>query len=227
VAERSFTPALFAFLEELKANNTREWFADNKGRYQQDVQEPAIQFIADFEPHLRRISPHFRADARPVGGSLFRIHRDIRFSKDKTPYKTHVGIHFRHRSASDAHAPGFYLHLEPGAVFAAAGIWHPDSATQRSIRDGIAGDDRGWKRATGQPFGSTYRLIGDTLKRPPPGYTADHPLIEDLKRKDFVGEAPLSERDVTSPGFLDRYARVCKDAAAFLRWLCRAADAPF
>jgi uncharacterized protein (TIGR02453 family) len=227
VAKKSFSPAVFSFLRELKDNNTREWFAENKSRYQEDVQEPALEFISDFDPLLRRISPEFRADARPVGGSLFRIHRDVRFSKDKTPYKTHVGIHFRHRSASDAHAPGFYLHLEPKSVFVAAGIWHPDSASQRGIRDAIAGDPRGWKRATGGAFADTYRLIGDSLKRPPPGYRPDHPLIEDLKRKDFVGEKELPERAVTSPGFLEEYARLCRAAVPFLRFLCKAVGASF
>ena len=227
MATRVFSPKLFSFLRDLAANNTREWFAEHKSRYQEDVQEPAMEFIAAFAPKLERISPNFRADARPVGGSLFRIHRDIRFSKDKTPYKTHTGIHFRHRSASDAHAPGFYLHLEPGTVFAAAGIWHPDTAAQRRIRDAIAGDPRAWKRAIGKPFAPTYALIGDSLKRPPPGYPADHPLIEDLKRKDFVGETNLSERAVTAAGFLDAYAKVCRAAAPFLRYLCKAVDVEF
>jgi uncharacterized protein (TIGR02453 family) len=227
VATRSFSPALFSFLKELRDNNTRDWFAENKARFVEHVQEPAIEFIAGFGPFLEEISPNFRADARPVGGSLFRIHRDVRFSKDKTPYKTHVGIHFRHRSAGDAHAPGFYLHLEPGGVFAAAGMWRPDGASARSVRDAMAGDPGGWRRATGGAFADAYHLIGDALKRPPPGYGTDHPLIEDLKRKDFVGEAPLKERDVTSPGFTETYAELCRTAAPFLRFLCKAVDAPF
>jgi uncharacterized protein (TIGR02453 family) len=224
---RSFSPELFAFLRELADHNDREWFAENKARYVENVQEPAISFVADFERSLARISPNFRADARPVGGSLFRIQRDIRFSKDKTPYKTHTGIHFRHRSAGDVHAPGFYLHLEPGTVFAAAGIWHPDTAAQRAIRDAIAGDPAGWKRATGGKFAATYQLTGDSLKRPPPGYPADHPLIEVLKRKDFVCETPLTEGTVTGPGFLQEYARLCRTAVPFLRFLCAAVDVPF
>jgi uncharacterized protein (TIGR02453 family) len=227
MSKRSFSPELLSFMAELRDNNTREWFAENKARYQEVVQEPAIAFVADFAKSLQRISPEFRADARPVGGSLFRLHRDIRFSKDKTPYKTHVGIHFRHRSGKDAFTPGFYLHLEPKAAFAAAGIWHPDTASQRAIRDAIASDARGWKRAIGRPFADTYRLTGDSLKRPPSGYAADHPLIEDLKRKDFVGETALIDRVVTSEGFLEEYARLCKAAAPFLRFLCRAVGASF
>ena len=224
---RSFSPGLFRFLAELSDHNDRAWFAENKSRYMEEVQEPAIQFVADFEKPLSKISPNFRADARPVGGSLFRIQRDIRFSKDKTPYKTHTGIHFRHRSAGDVHAPGFYLHLEPGSVFAAAGIWHPDTAAQRRIRQAIVDDPTAWKRATGGAFAKTYRLEGDTLKRPPPGFDPDHPLIEDLKRKDFVCETPLSEKAVTAPGFREEYARLCKAAVPFLRFLCAAVDVPF
>ena len=104
--EPSFGPELFSFLEDLAANNDREWFAANKRRYEEHLLEPALAFIEDFAPRLEQISPHFRADPRPNGGSLFRIYRDTRFSKDKTPYKTNVGIHFRHERAKDAHAPG-------------------------------------------------------------------------------------------------------------------------
>ena len=125
-----FTPALFAFLAELAANNNREWFRANKSRYDGDVKEPALAFISDFAPHLARISTRFRADPRANGGSLFRIYRDTRFSKDKRPYKTHTGIHFRHEAAKDAHAPGFYLHLQPGErLCRASGIWRPGGPT--------------------------------------------------------------------------------------------------
>ena len=114
--QRSFRPELFAFLRDLKANNDRVWFARNKERYENDVRGPALDFVADFAPHLEKISPHFVADPRPSGGSLFRIHRDTRFSKDKSPYKPYVGMRFSHEAAKDAHAPGFYLHLAPGQV---------------------------------------------------------------------------------------------------------------
>ena len=114
----AFAPALFRFLRDLRKNNDREWFLAHKDVYERDVNEPALAFISAFAAPLRKISPHLVADARPIGGSLFRIYRDVRFSNDKRPYKTHVGIHFRHRSAGDAHAPGFYLHLEPGSPIA-------------------------------------------------------------------------------------------------------------
>ena len=146
--DASFGPELFSFLTDLRANNDREWFAANKDRYERDLLEPSLAFIEDFAPRLDKISPHFRADARPSGGSLFRIYRDTRFSKDKSPYKTNLGIHFRHERAKDAHAPGYYLHIGPGEVFAGGGIWHPGTEGATRIREAIVADSERWRRAT-------------------------------------------------------------------------------
>jgi len=224
----SFSPDLFTFLDELADHNDRAWFKANRQRYDDAVQEPALAFIAAFAPRLRRISRHFGADARPVGGSLFRLQRDTRFSKDKTPYKTNVGISFRHQQAADVHAPAFYLHMEPGNVFAAAGVWHPDSATLGRIRDTIAACPEQWTRvAYGKPFVAAYRLDGASLVRPPRGYDPDHSMIADLKRKDFIGVVALTEETVLSPGFINEYAQVCGAAAAFMRFLCDATGVPF
>jgi len=85
-----FTPAVFKFLKELKKNNNRPWFQANKERYEKIVRNPLLDFIGDLGPHLRKISPHIVVDNSPSGGSMFRIYRDTRFAKDKTPYKTHV-----------------------------------------------------------------------------------------------------------------------------------------
>jgi uncharacterized protein (TIGR02453 family) len=217
--ERSFSPALFAFLRDLKANNDRAWFTDNKERYEREVRDPALDFVEDFAPHLERISPSFVADSRPNGGSLFRIHRDTRFSKDKSPYKTHTGLHFRHERAKDAHAPGFYLHLEPGGVFVAAGIWRPDAPTLLRIREAIARDPDGWSAAT-----KGVRLSGDSLKRAPAGFDPEHPLVEDLKRKDFIGVVTLTEKDVCARGFVERFAGTCRDLSPLVRFLCAAVE---
>ena len=132
-----FRPELFEFLWQLRRHNDREWFAKNKDRYQQVVVEPALLFIGSFAPHLAKLSPFFVADPRPTRGSLFRIYRDTRFSADKRPFKTHVGIRFSHSSGKDAHAPVFYLHLEPENCFAAAGVWHPDNRALTRIRTAI------------------------------------------------------------------------------------------
>ena len=121
--EPYFGPELFAFLRALDKNNNREWFQANKKRFERDVRDPMLRFIADFGSQLDKISTRFVADPRPNGGSLFRIYRDVRFSKDKRPYKTNVGAHFRHQAGKDAHAPGFYFHMEPGEVFGGSGIY--------------------------------------------------------------------------------------------------------
>ena len=157
-----FTPETFRFLDDLSANNDRDWFQANKARYEGDVKEPALRFIADFAPHLQEISPHFRADPRANGGSLFRIYRDTRFSKDKIPYKTHTGIHFRHESAKDAHTPGFYLHIEPGGSFVGCGIWRPGSPTLTMIRQAITDDPDAWAQARDDAqFRAAFELSGE------------------------------------------------------------------
>ena len=227
-ATRSFTPELFTFLRELRQNNDREWFKANKERYEETVQEPALEFVADFAPLLETLSPHFTADPRPVGGSLFRIYRDTRFSKDKTPYKTHTGISFRHELAKDVHAPVFYLHLESASVFAAAGIWHPDATTLAQIRDAIVREPERWQEVVHDgAVGDGFRLGGDSLKKPPAGFDAGHPLIDDLKRKDYIASTSIPERKVSSAGFAAELAASWATTTTFVRFLCDAIGAPF
>ena len=223
-----FTPATFTFLQELAANNNREWFHARKSRYEEDVKDPALRFIVDFGPHLQEISPHFRADPRANGGSLFRIYRDTRFSKDKSPYKTHTGIHFRHEAYKDAHAPGFYLHIQPGSCFIGCGVWRPGGDALRKIREAIDEDPGAWKQASRDGrFKASFELTGDSLIRAPKGYDPNHPLIVDLRRKDFIGVANLSTDALMSDDFLDSFAGLCRDAAPFQRWLCRAIGVPY
>jgi uncharacterized protein (TIGR02453 family) len=216
----SFGPELFAFLTELRAHNDRDWFAANKTRYEAEVLEPALAFVEDFGYRLQGISPHFRADPRRTGGSLFRIYRDTRFSKDKSPYKTNTGMYFRHERAKDQPAPGFYLHLAPGDVFAGGGIRHPEGSALTAIRDAIARDHDGWERARRLDGG--LELGGDALKRVPSGFDKDHPHADDLKRKDFFVWVKLSPEDAMRPGFLDRFTGICESASPFMRFLCGA-----
>jgi len=224
----SFTSDLYDFLSDLERNNRREWFQEHKPRYEADLKEPALQFIRDFAPRLAKISPHFDAIPKAVGGSLFRIYRDTRFSKDKTPYKTHCGIHFRHETAKDAHAPGFYLHIAADEAFVGTGMWHPDPKTAGKVRAAIAADPAGWKRAIGgKAFRADWELAGDSLKRPPRGFDAEHPLIEDLKRKDFMALTPLSSDRVLAPGFLTDFAKCCKVGAPLVKFICGALKAPY
>lgn len=225
---RYFSSETFVFLKELAENNNRKWFQENKQRYDEHVKAPAMDFIVDFGAILRKISKHFLADPRPSGGSLFRIYRDVRFSHDKSPYKTNAGIQFRHYKGKDAHTPGYYLHIEPNNIFAAVGIWHPDSKTLGMIREAIDGNPAGWKRAVRvKRFRRIFGLSGDSLRRSPKGYEPDHPLIEDLKRKDFIGKTDLRRRSVEKPGFLEEFEEICRAGTPLMRFLCKALDLPF
>ena len=223
-----FSPALFTFLRQLKKNNNREWFQANKARYEADVRDPMLRFIADFAIPLRKISRHFVADPRPVGGSLFRIYRDTRFSRDKSPYKTAAAAHFRHEVAGEVHGPGFYFHLEPGDVAAGSGIWHPDADALGKIRRLIAEHPDRWKRAvSGKAFRAACELWGEKLLRPPKGFDPAHPYIEDLKRKDFVALASFTEADACTPGFADRVAEVYRASEPFMSFLTTAVGLKF
>jgi uncharacterized protein (TIGR02453 family) len=212
-----FRPELFDFLRQLNRHNDREWFAENKNRYEQAVQEPALQFIASFTEHLQRFGPNFVSDARPTRGSLFRIYRDTRFSPDKRPFKTHVGVRFSHASGKDAHAPVFYLHLEPDNCFAAAGVWHPDSRALTKIRTAIIAAPEQWAKARGR-----LELEGDSLVRTPRGFDPNNRFIEDIKRKDFVASAALTEAQVCGPRFMRDFATACRTMLPLVEFTTRA-----
>ena len=212
-----FSPELFDFLRQLKRHNNRNWFARNKGQYEEVVQDPALIFINSFGPHLHKLSPHFVADARPSRGSLFRIYRDTRFSPDKRPYKTHVGIHFSHVSGKDAHAPVFYLHLEPDNCFAATGVWHPDNSALTKIRLAIVANPDPWAKVRGK-----LELEGDSLTRPPRGFDPNHRFVEDLKRKDFVASAGLTEAQVCGPKFMRDFVSACRAMLPLVEFTTRA-----
>ena len=223
------TPKLFRFLRDLKKNNDRDWFQANKQRFEDDVRGPLLAFIDDFTGPLYKISPHYRAEAKKVGGSLFRIFRDIRFAKDMSPYKTHAGMHFRHENAKDAHAAGFYLHLEPGEVFMGAGIWHPEPAVGRQIRAAMVEHPDRWKKAMkSSAFGRHgFSLEGEVYKRPPAGFDREHALIADLMRKDFIAVAGLSEKEVCAVDFPKVFAARCNSTTAYMKFLTEAVGQSF
>ena len=229
--KKHFTPALFAFLRELEANNDRQWWEENKHRYHAVVRDPSLDFITDFGGRLEKISPHFIADSRTVGGSLMRPYRDTRFTPDKTPYKTNVGIQFRHERGKDIHAPGYYLHLAPGACFAGVGLWHPETEVARAIRQAIHDDAAGWAAATKRkPFTDTWSTTPDEdemLKRVPAGLDPGHPHADDLRMKSFIAGATLTQRQVTSAGFDQELASMFARASGYGRFLCDALDLPF
>ena len=223
-----FSRQTFAFLRELAENNDRDWFKANGERYEEVVREPALQFISDFGTRIDEVSTHFLAVPKKVGGSLFRIHRDVRFSRDKRPYKTHIGVHFRHEQHRDAHAPGFYLHIEPGSVFMGGGMWRPHPEALRAIRQQIVGDADGWAEVTGSPgLGGELELGGESLKRAPRGFDASHPRIDDIKRKSFMAVARLNQTRLLGAGFLEDFTALCAAASPLMRFVCRATGVPY
>lgn len=224
-----FEPSLFQFLEELKNNNNRDWFNENKPRYKEQVVEPMGEFINAMAPILAKLSPHFIADARPHGGSMFRIYRDARFSKDKRPYKTNVGCQFRHAAGKDAHAPGFYIHLEPGNVFIGGGLWKPPAPALENIRKAIDEKPAQWGKIRNQKnfLALMGDLRGEALKRPPRGYDADHPQIDDLKRKSFMVMRELQPDLPTTPQFLKEVEKTFKTISPFMGFLTEANDLAF
>jgi uncharacterized protein (TIGR02453 family) len=224
-----FEPSLGKFLQDLKKNNNRPWFQAHKIRYEREVLEPALAFIRAVRPRLRKISPFFEASDSRVSGSLMRVYRDTRFGKDKTPFKTNVGIQFRHEQGRDVHAPGFYVHLEPGEHFLALGVWKPDRDAVVRIREAMLERPEQWKRVfRAKKFRECpFSLIGDSLKRPPRDCPANHPLIEDLKRTDFVVLRELDESDVYGERFGDCVAETFAAGSPFMRFLCLALNVPY
>jgi len=217
------TAELFRFLEELRKHNQRDWFNRNKDRYLAQVREPLLAFITAIAPKLRAISPHIVADARPSGGSLLRIYRDTRFTRDKTPYQTHAALWFRLAARKEVEGPGYYLHLERGRSFMGAGMWRPSGDALRAIRESIVEDPQGWRRAkrSGLSHGESV------LKRPPRGFDPDHPLIEDLKHTSFTVGVNFTDRQVCSPAFGTLFARTCRREAPLMNFLARAMGLSF
>ena len=147
MATTYFSAKAFALLREFARNNNREWFLANKERHEALLRDPFLALIGDLAAPLAKISPHFRADPRPHGGSMFRVYRDARFAKDKSPYKTWLGARLRHERARELHAPSFYLHIQPGDSFVGGGLWHPEPPTLARVRDFLVANPATWKKA--------------------------------------------------------------------------------
>ena len=217
-----FTADSLSFLSELDANNSREWFNENKLRYENLIRTPALNFIDDMKDDLAHLSPHFLAIPKKIGGSLMRVHRDVRFSKDKSPYKTNIGIQFRHEMARDVHAPGFYIHIEPGDCFIGVGIWQPDSTALGKIRDSIVERDKQWLEAVNEKaFKKNFDLRGQSLITAPRGYDKNHPLIEDLKRKDFIALSHVDDKKIFSKNLKAFAIERFTEAEMYMQFLCK------
>ncbi|TWT74367.1 DUF2461 domain-containing protein [Allorhodopirellula solitaria] len=221
-------PELFEFLDDLARNNQREWFHANKPRYEQDVREPALDLIEQLAVPLRRSAPMLNAVAKRSGGSLLRIHRDTRFSKDKTPYKTNVGISIRHQADNNIHAPGIYIHFSVEECLVAAGCWRPHRETLAAVRRAIDADPRAWHRARdAKRFRESFQFSGESLKTSPRDYPKDHPEIIDLRRIDFIAVSKLTQGDVTRADAVSRIIGLIRDAKPLMRFLCGAIDVPY
>jgi uncharacterized protein (TIGR02453 family) len=228
MAEPYFTNATFRFQRDLARNNNRAWFAANRQRYEDVLRQPFLRLIADMQAPLAKISAHYRADPRPQGGSLFRIHRDTRFRSDKTPYKTWAGARFAHERRREVEAPSFYLHVQPGDCFAGGGLWHPESPTLKKIRAFLADNPAAWKKAVHRSvFRERFEFWGEPLKRPPRGFDRAHELIEDIKRRNFAAGAAIADSVVTSDELLPLVVDTFKRIAPMVDYLCAALDLEF
>ena len=222
---RGFGSQALPFLLALRENNDRTWFAENKVTYVEECEAPFRELVLAVGRVLEAQGSPMAPQAK---NPAYRIYRDVRFSKDKTPYKTNVGIHFRHELGKDVHAPGFYVHIEPGNCFLGAGIWHPEAPVLNGIREFITDNPNAWKQATqAAAFKKDWALIGDTLVRPPRGIDPNHELLVDLKRKDFIACMNFDESLLSAPGFLKFVMSNYKRASALVSYLCMAVDVPY
>ncbi len=223
-----FEKASIEFLEQLAANNNREWFRDNKARYDEQVLDVALRFIQSMQDPLATIAPNFTALPQRVGGSLMRVYRDTRFSHNKLPYKTNIGIQFRHQRAKDVHSPGYYVHIDPDRVFVGVGMWRPDADSLRAIRERIVAKPSAWSGALQDPkFRRHFELGGESLSRAPRGFDKDHELIDDIKRTSFIAVRDLDVEDCLSPQFQRKVETSFAAASPFMKFLCKAVDVPF
>lgn len=228
MASSPITAQLFRFLDELQSNNNRDWFSENKQRYESEVKNPAVELVRQLEKPLSRSAPMLQVVAKGHGGSVMRIYRDTRFSKDKTPYKTNVGISVRHQADKDIHAPGVYIHLDPNECFIGAGCWRPPKETLAAIRSRIDAQPKAWQKAKKQKrFCEVFDLAGDQLKTSPRDYSKDHPLIEDLRRIDFIAVSEMKRKDFTSDSVVDTVMERIKRAKPFMQFLCDSIEIPY
>jgi uncharacterized protein (TIGR02453 family) len=223
-----FEPRTLRFLEELKANNNREWFTEHKSRYETDVLDIALRFIISMQEPLAEFAPRFTAVPTRIGGSLMRVYRDTRFSRNKLPYKTNIGIQFRHEQAKNVHSPGYYVHVDPEQVFIGVGMWRPEADALSGIRERINAQPAEWRRTVGdKAFRRHFKLGGESLTRPPRGYDKNHELIDDIKRKSYMGVRNLDRDDCLSPQFQRKVETAFKAAEPFMRFLCKSVGVPF
>ncbi|MGV8943229.1 DUF2461 domain-containing protein [Thermomonas sp.] len=224
-----FSAKTFKFLRGLARHNEREWFHAHKPEYEAHLRQPYQRLLLDLQPALAGISLHFRADPKTVGGSLYRIHRDTRYAHDKSPYKTWQGAKLYHERSRQVEAPSFRIHIQPGRSFVGGGLWHPETAIQRKVRQFILDNPSGWQGAAHSPaFRERYALESrDMLVRIPAGVPADFAHANDLRRRNFAATRVLEDADVLGENLLDILEQDLAALAPFMDYLCAALDLEF
>ncbi|QYJ77844.1 DUF2461 domain-containing protein [Shewanella acanthi] len=215
------------FLTRLSQNNDREWFKTHQAEYEDKVRSPALKLIEQIQPLILDISPRLTAVAKKVGGSLMRPQRDSRFSHDKTPYKTNVGIQFRHFQGKDVHAPGLYLHIATDGCFIAAGMWHPESKALSAIRTCLDENPNSYKKAKACLEAHGFQMDGDSLTRPPKGFDKHHPMLSELKRKDFIAVKPFDFSLLCQEDAASVLAKEFSHCRQLMAYLCFALELDF
>lgn len=221
-----FTPAALTFLRQLKRNNRREWFVERKTGFDSLLMAPMREIVEELDVRLATTVPEIGGSPKK---SIFRIYRDVRFSKDKSPYKTHVACWFAHLDGapgvgSETHGAGagFYFHLEPGASMVAGGLWMPPRPSLHAIRERIATDHRGLERALAAPaFRRRFGTLSEehVLKRVPRPWTAEHPAAGWLRFASYTVSAPLTDAQVTGTRLVDLVAKDFVLVRPLVRWL--------
>lgn len=224
-----FSDKTFKFLRALARHNEREWFHAHKAEYEAHVRKPFQRLLGDLQPALAGVSLHFRADPKVVGGSMFRIHRDTRYAHDKAPYKTWQGAKLYHARSRQVEAPSFHVHVQPGRCFIGAGLWHPETATQRRIRQFIFDNPAGWDRTARAPsLQERYALeSSDMLVRVPSGFPKDFIHADDLRHRNFVVTRALDDSAMTGENLLGILEQDLATLAPFMDYLCAALDLEF
>ena len=213
------------FLADLEANNERPWFQARKQLYLDKIVTPTIAFVAAMGERLQTISPHINYDTRTNGsGSMMRIYRDVRFSKDKRPYKTHVGIVFWEGSGKKTECPAFYFGLNADGAGAHAGLYGFPKPMLTAYREAVADDKLGseLEAAIAKVQAAGYQIGGAHYKRVPRGYDKDHPREELLRHNTLTGSGSKMETAVvTSPALLDVCFEHFKNMAPLQQWLVK------
>jgi len=227
MAFTGFSNKTWEFLAGLIHNNERPWFEAHKPDYEKYVVEPAMALITELDGVVRAISPHYRGIPKKIGGSLMRIYRDTRFSRDKTPYKTNVGIQLRHEAAGDVHAPGYYIHLSLEETFVGVGTWHPEPDDLKAIRQRIAAKSREYSTALESAAAAGLKPVGESVKRMPADFDAAHPLADEIKRKDFLVSTDLPPDLYLTPELAAVLTAKFQAATPYMKFICAALNAPF